>query len=636
MTDADLGGRILAGRYRLRRRIGEGGMGVVYEAENVLIGKRVAVKILSTALSASDEQIERFEQEARAAAALGHPNIIDVLDFGREGSDLTFFVMEMLDGRSLADALDEEGRLAVPRAIEIAGQTLDGLAAAHDAGIVHRDIKPENIFLCRRSSGAWKGRRARVPDVEQVKILDFGISIVNEAAKAGEPSTVPRRRRRKLTRPGTFMGTAWYASPEQARGRPDVGPAADVWAVGAVLYEMLSGEPPFDAPSDFAVLYKVLSERHRRLAELCPDLPRGLSERIDRALAKEPADRYPTAESFAEALVPFAGDASAEIRRASLDAGPEAPGRSPAPQPALAFEQTVVADRSVVERASRARPRPADAGDAGDAAPVAAGMVLRPEGAVFVPVDGGPRAERALRRAATTTGRALPPGTTRTTSGARPASSRSLRIGLAFLTAAAVISGAAAVIVVVAVRDRSVPAAPGAAALPPAAGADAAAAGPPDAVRPVAASEPSTEAVDPGAADVSPESPDAGVPDAGPDAADAAPDVDAGTDDAAGGPDRQPQDAPTRADDAVHRPSRPDAGDSTGAGRDARPDAGVSDAAVRPDAAPDAGARDAPVRPDAPVDGGGPEPPPSADASAALPGLPDGMMIREVRREIVW
>ncbi|MBI5487658.1 MAG: protein kinase [Deltaproteobacteria bacterium] len=306
MRPEDLVGKNVTNRYRVRRLIGEGGMGFVYEAEDTRLGRHVALKVLSPDLAAAPRNLTRFQREARAAAAIGHPGIIEVLDFGTLDSGLPFFAMELLHGRSLGQELEAEHRIAVPRAIDIAGQVLDALAAAHRAGIVHRDIKPDNIFLCPRLDDSWLRRQPGVLPREQVKVLDFGIVLVNDPAGAQEPSQPPRRPHMKLTKPGTFLGTAWYVSPEQARADPTVGPATDIWAVGAILYEMLAGVPPFDGAVDVEVLYKVLQIRHVPLAEAVAGTPRGLSEVADRALEKRASDRYPDAAAFIEALRPFA------------------------------------------------------------------------------------------------------------------------------------------------------------------------------------------------------------------------------------------------------------------------------------------------------------------------------------------
>ncbi len=214
----DFTGRIIDHRYRVIERIGEGGMGKVYLGEHADIGKEVAIKILHPAYSHEQDLVERFRREARAASRIGHPNIIDVTDYGSTEEGCAYFVMEYLDGIDLADVLSHERRLEGTRACQIAVQICRALAAAHAAGVVHRDLKPENIFLVSRDGKA-----------DFVKVLDFGI-----ARSAG---------RSRLTNPGVAMGTPEYMAPEQARGGP-VDKRSDIYSVGALLYEMVTGSPP--------------------------------------------------------------------------------------------------------------------------------------------------------------------------------------------------------------------------------------------------------------------------------------------------------------------------------------------------------------------------------------------------------
>jgi serine/threonine protein kinase len=218
-SGSDFTGRTVDHRYRIVRKIGEGGMGTVYVGEHVDIGKHVAIKILHPAYSTEKELVERFRREARAASRIGHPNIIDVTDFGTTEDGCAYFVMEYLDGIDLADILTHERRLEPTRACQIAIQVCRALAAAHSAGVVHRDLKPENVFLVSRDGKA-----------DFVKVLDFGI-----ARSAG--------RSRQLTNPGVAMGTPEYMAPEQAMGGV-VDRRSDIYSVGALLYEMVTGSAP--------------------------------------------------------------------------------------------------------------------------------------------------------------------------------------------------------------------------------------------------------------------------------------------------------------------------------------------------------------------------------------------------------
>jgi eukaryotic-like serine/threonine-protein kinase len=267
-------GTLVAGRYRLRRIIGEGGMGAVFEAEVVPGGQRVAVKLIKPEYSSSHEVNARFVQEARAAASIGHPNIPAVLDAGTD-DDGPYLVLELLKGETLADLLDR--RAAGPReALTIAAETVDALRAAHAVGVVHRDIKPENIFLV----GGAETRTS-------VKLLDFGISkILTEQAMGGG-----------LTRVGTAVGTPDYMSPEQASGNRVDG-RADLWSMGAVLYEAIALKTPFEGESYQQLLTKILLHPHQPLREAVPAVHPEVSSLIDRALQKEPAQRFPDAATM--------------------------------------------------------------------------------------------------------------------------------------------------------------------------------------------------------------------------------------------------------------------------------------------------------------------------------------------------
>ena len=264
----DFTGRVIDSRYRVIRKIGEGGMGTVYAGEHVEIGKDVAIKILHPAYSTQQDLVERFRREARAASRIGHPHIIDVTDFGETEDGCAYFVMEHLDGIDLADVLSHERRLAPERACKIATQICRALAAAHAAGVIHRDLKPENIFLVARDGQA-----------DFVKVLDFGI-----ARSMG--------RARRLTNPGVAMGTPEYMAPEQAEGGA-VDQRSDIYSVGALIYEMTSGSPP----------------QMSRDKELIPprgikaDVPEELDRIVVRALEKDPALRYQSMAQFEYDLV---------------------------------------------------------------------------------------------------------------------------------------------------------------------------------------------------------------------------------------------------------------------------------------------------------------------------------------------
>ncbi len=274
-----LTGMVLAGKYRVGARLGGGGMGEVYEAVQEGLGRRVAVKVMSGPMASDPQLLERFQREARAVAALGHPHIVQVTDFQDNPGEPPFLVMERLVGESLGDLLEREPMIEPTRACRIAEQTLSALAAAHEAGLVHRDVKPDNIFLCKSDTGS-----------EIVKLLDFGVAKAMEETQHG-----------KLTSTGAIVGTLVYMAPEQARGEA-IDARADVYGLGAVLYHMLAGQPPFNAPNAARLLSMVCSEPVPPLAPLRPDLDPSLINIVMRAMAHYPQQRYPSARAMMSAL----------------------------------------------------------------------------------------------------------------------------------------------------------------------------------------------------------------------------------------------------------------------------------------------------------------------------------------------
>jgi beta-lactam-binding protein with PASTA domain len=301
-------GQMVADRYRLIRRLGSGGMADVWLAEDQELGRRVALKFLLERFAQDRPFVERFRREATAAAGLQHPNVVGIYDRG-EWEGLHYIAMEYVEGASLKDLIARG--LTVPEAVEIVRQTLAGVGYAHEHGIVHRDLKPHNVLVDRDG-------RARV--------ADFGI------ARAGAS---------EITQAGSVLGTAQYLSPEQAQGR-EVTPASDLYSVGVVLYEALTGRLPFEAETPVAVALKQISERPRPPRELNPEVSPALDAVVLRALAKDPANRYPSASEFRRALdvaeaEPQAADATAVIAAgapaaAEAEAAPEAPAAEPAPQ----------------------------------------------------------------------------------------------------------------------------------------------------------------------------------------------------------------------------------------------------------------------------------------------------------------
>ncbi len=281
----DLFGKTIGGKYVVRSVLGEGGMGTVFEAEHLTIGRSVAVKVLHPSQARKKDAVRRFHQEARAAGAIGHPNICEVYDLGTLDDGSPYLVMEKLVGETLADRIAAEGGLPFEDVIDILVQVLSGLVAAHEKGIVHRDIKPENVFLTRR-----------VGCPPLCKILDFGVS------KMIGPLIGARDEDLDLTRTGMVMGTPYYMSPEQARGDRNLDARVDLYACGVILYEALTGRRPFTAANYNALLLQILSTKPRPARELRPALPAGFDAVLDRSLARNRDDRYRSAADFQKDL----------------------------------------------------------------------------------------------------------------------------------------------------------------------------------------------------------------------------------------------------------------------------------------------------------------------------------------------
>jgi serine/threonine-protein kinase len=283
-------GTVLDGKYELIRLLGEGGMGSVYEAQHRLIGRRLAVKFLHPQYASSPDVVTRFQREAQAAAQIGHENIIEVTDMGTSPDQSPYLVMEFLEGCDLKRLIEDEGVLEPKRAAHIMVQALGALQAAHNVGIIHRDLKPENIYLIQKGGN---------PDY--VKLLDFGISKFRALETDGVKG---------LTQTGTVLGTPHYMSPEQARGEQDLSPRSDIYAMGVILYQMLTGHLPFDAPNYNALLIKILTEQPPAPESLNPELPADLVDTINIAMARDASARFETCTDFRRRLLPFAPGAS--------------------------------------------------------------------------------------------------------------------------------------------------------------------------------------------------------------------------------------------------------------------------------------------------------------------------------------
>jgi serine/threonine-protein kinase len=303
---------VVAGKYRVERLVGEGGMGVVVAARHVQLDTVVALKLLPESSTADPVLVERFLREARSAAKLRSDHVAKVLDYGTLESGAPFMVMEYLEGATLADVLASHGRLEPATACDYVLQACEAVAEAHSLGIVHRDLKPENLYLTKRVGGA-----------DFVKVIDFGVS--KTTAIAGS-----------LTTTKTVVGSPMYMAPEQMRSSRVADPRSDVWALGVVLYELLTERCPFEGESLPELCLKISREPYRPLAELRPGLPPELLAIVDRCLQKDPAHRYANAAELAEALEPLAPGATsveAKSARRVIDSLSETVAESAAPSP---------------------------------------------------------------------------------------------------------------------------------------------------------------------------------------------------------------------------------------------------------------------------------------------------------------
>jgi eukaryotic-like serine/threonine-protein kinase len=277
-------GEVVCGKYRLIRPLGEGGMGVVFEAEHLRLRESVAIKFLRPEVLALPDAVERFEREARASARIRGPHVVQVLDVDTDESGRPYMVMELLRGRDLEAELRAHGRLPIEGAVDLVLQACVAVAQAHAAGIVHRDLKPSNLFVSEEG-----GKRV-------LKVLDFGISKI---APDAEASTAP------ATSLYLAVGTPLYMSPEQMRSSRDVDGRSDIWSLGVILYELLAGTPPFLGTTTAAIA-AIVADAMPSIRGVRSDVPEELERVLVTALAKAPRDRLPTAEALGAALMPFA------------------------------------------------------------------------------------------------------------------------------------------------------------------------------------------------------------------------------------------------------------------------------------------------------------------------------------------
>lgn len=275
-------GTIAAGKYKVLRLLGRGGMGAVYEAQNVAIGKRVALKFVAAFRRADASVLARFHREARAVSAVESAHIVQVFDTGETESGEPFLVMELLHGEDLGTRL-MRGRMDVADALDLTIQALRGLRRAHAAGIVHRDLKPQNVFLVQGDD-----------DRTHVKIVDFGLSKILDDGPLGQSS---------ITQAGTMLGTPLYMSPEQIDAAPDVDHRTDLWSMGAILYEAIAGAPPFTESSYARLVISICQRDPRPLSELAPGVPPALTRAIAKALDRDRARRFESADAFLAAIL---------------------------------------------------------------------------------------------------------------------------------------------------------------------------------------------------------------------------------------------------------------------------------------------------------------------------------------------
>ena len=290
---SDLVGQVIADRYHVVQKLGEGGMGQVYLAEHVKMGRRSAIKVMSPSMVHDPDAVARFNREASNASRITHPNVCAIYDFGETPDGLIYLAMEFIEGEPLTAIIERDGALPWTRAVDLFLQTADALRAAHDLGIVHRDLKPDNIMVVR-------GRDRR----EVVKVVDFGIAKAVGGDEAGQ----------KVTKTGLVVGTPEFMSPEQLSG-DKVDGRSDLYSLALVFFQMLTGGLPFEADTVQEIMIKRLTDEPAKLATVRPDLtfPTGLQAALDTALARLPAERYQQVAKFAADVATVAGRSAGAV-----------------------------------------------------------------------------------------------------------------------------------------------------------------------------------------------------------------------------------------------------------------------------------------------------------------------------------
>jgi serine/threonine protein kinase len=285
-------GRTIAGRYKVTKLIGLGGMGAVYEGEHLGIGKKVALKFVDREFAQTEQVASRFAREARAASAIESDHIVQVFDAGMD-EDRPYIVMELLRGEDLGRMLRRTNTIPIAEALSIVAQVLRGLADAHEAGIVHRDLKPDNVFLTERRSEAF------------VKIVDFGISKIERTSSGTTPLA--------LTQKGTVLGTPLYMSPEQAQAAPDLDGRTDLYSVGAILFESIAGRPPHVGETYEQIIVSICMTDAPDLRKFDPEVPEAVARFVRRALSRDRAKRFSSARQMLVALAEILPTAKALI-----------------------------------------------------------------------------------------------------------------------------------------------------------------------------------------------------------------------------------------------------------------------------------------------------------------------------------
>lgn len=335
-TKDPLIGHTLAGKYLIEGLIKHGGMGSVYIGKHVLMDKIVAIKVLRQSLAMDNDVVARFSREAKAASRINHPHAVSVTDFGEDEEGVVFLVMEYLDGQTLKDVIKESGPMPLDRVVEIIRQVGGALDAAHGQGVVHRDLKSENVMLSQTNGADW------------AKVLDFGIAKIQQAAGARDID---------ITAPNLVIGTPQYMSPEQCHQSGPLDARSDVYSLGVIVYEMLTGRVPFTGESPTVIMMKQVQDPPPSIRELRPDLPAGVDAVVARALAKQPADRFQSAGELAGALAEAASVASASAPVAAPVAAPITEPNTPVAATQQNLDEVTVVNPRDDDEATLVRPR---------------------------------------------------------------------------------------------------------------------------------------------------------------------------------------------------------------------------------------------------------------------------------------